>query len=65
MTKEKFKMAKQRMEEGLPKLKRDFEKLNNIITIFDEFLEKGTPENIGDYSQQVDNIVKSFEVLDL
>ena len=57
--------AKLRTKDSLPKLKRDINRLNECVAIFENFLSDVTVDNLNDYENKLDKIVDSMELLEL
>ncbi len=65
MNDQKLEIAKSNTKEKLPKLKRDIDRLNECVTIFEKFLSDGTLDNWKEFEYRIDKISDSMELLEL
>jgi len=65
MTIKEHEKGNERLKESLSQLKRDRVRLNELISICEEILERSTPDNIEDYILKADEITDSFEIIEL
>lgn len=65
MNEERLENAKSRVFRDLPKLKSDIVRLNECVTIYENFLNEGTLDNWKDFEDKVDKISESMELLQL
>ena len=65
ITEERLKTAKEEIEEKIPQLKRDSERLNEFIGVMEDVLKNATVNNVQGYQDKLDGIIDSFESIDV
>ena len=65
VTKETIQEYKQTVSEALPKIKRDVERINQIIQLLTESVDKITVENAQSYVDKFDLLYDSLEMIEI
>lgn len=65
MTIKEHEKGIKRLKKHLSKLKRDRERLNDLIALCEEMLEDSTHDTIDNYILKCDEIIESFEIIEI